>query len=151
MPKIDSKPNVSPVEEVQVEGQTHSMNEVVTMLRCLNQNENRLAVVHWLKNASLEKEPEATVVEEEPGSGEEKEDEAGEEKPKMEVPIKLLERIVNEEDGSLISMKLNFPETGSSITAPGDTVLKALNSIIAWAERMNILTDSDESLANRFP
>lgn len=64
----------------------------------------------------------------------------------------MLERNINE-DGSLISMTLNFPDINRSVKAPGDAILKSLTDLTLWAERMNILNrgDSDESIAQRFP
>jgi hypothetical protein len=53
----------------------------------------------------------------------------------------------------MTSMTLNFPDINRSVKAPGDAILKSLTDLTLWAERMNILhrSDSDESLAQRFP
>ena len=119
------------------------------MLRGLNDNTMRLAVMEWLKN-SMDEQPKITEPDQKEitltsvKSGDIVEDDP--------VDLPLLEREMKE-DGSVTSMTLNFPDVARSVKAPGDAILRALTDLTMWADRLNILnrSDPDESLAARFP
>lgn len=56
--KVEAKP-VVPAEDAVSEAPQHTLAEVAAMLRGLNHNTTRLAVMEWLKN-SMEEQPKVT-------------------------------------------------------------------------------------------
>jgi len=89
---------------------------VVAMLRGLNDNNMRLAVLEWLKNSMIE-QPKTT----EPDAVDARSVASGDVVEETHIDIPLLER-KESENGSLVSMTLNFPEIAKSVKAPGDAI-----------------------------
>jgi hypothetical protein len=139
-----SKATLAPAEEEVEIVPKHTHHDVVAMLRCLNDNKAKLAAMEWLKNAEVASMPGFKTLLD--GTDD---DHSIAVESADSVTKPLLERVISEEDGSVTSMTLNFPELEKTVKAPGDAILKALVDLEAWADRMNIY--SREGLDLRFP